>query len=47
MLKQDDKKQVKKVQLRIDIGGRQKPVTKEALVCSKSGKIIKFLEKGD
>ena len=45
-MKQVDKKQVKKVQLSVDIGGRKKPVKKEALVCSKSGRIIKFLEKG-
>lgn len=45
-MKQVDKKQVKKVQLSVDIGGRKKPVKKEALVCSKSGRIIKFLGKG-
>jgi hypothetical protein len=45
-VKQDDKNHVKIIQLSVDIGGRKKPVKKEALVCSKSGKIIKFLEKG-
>ena len=45
-MKQDDKKQVKRVSLSVAIGGRKRPVKKEVLVCSKSGKVIKFLEKG-
>ena len=42
-MKQDEKSQTKKILVRVHIGGKKKPVTKEALVCSKSGKIIRFL----
>jgi hypothetical protein len=43
IMKQDEKNQTKKIIVRVSIGGKKKPVTKEALVCSKSGKIVKFL----
>ena len=43
IMKQDEKNQTKKIIVSVNIGGKKKPVTKEALVCSKSGKIIKFL----
>jgi len=42
-MKRDEKIQTKKIVLRVQIGGKKKPVIKEALACSKSGKIIKFL----
>ena len=43
-MKRDDKNQTKKIIVRVRIGGKKKPVTKEAVVCSKSGKIMKFLQ---
>jgi hypothetical protein len=43
IMKQDEKNQTKKIIVRVHIGGKKKPVTKEAIVCSKSGKIMKFL----
>jgi len=43
IMKRDDKNQTKKIIVRVRIGGKKKPVTKEAVVCSKSGKIMKFL----
>ena len=42
-MKRNEKKQTKKILVRVQIGGQKKPVTKEALVCSKSGKIMRFL----
>ena len=41
-MKRDDKNQTKKVLVSVKIGGKKETVTKEALVCIKSGKIIKF-----
>lgn len=38
-----EKIQPKKILLCVRIEGKKKPVKKEALVCCKSGKIIKFL----
>jgi hypothetical protein len=43
IMNRGEKNQSKKVLLRVRIEGRKKPVTKEALVCCKSKKIIKFL----
>jgi len=43
IMKRDEKNQTRKIIVRVYIGGKKKPVTKEALVCSKSGKITKFL----
>ena len=43
IMKRDEKNQTKKIIVRVHIGGKKKPVTKEAIVCSKSGKIMKFL----
>jgi len=43
IMNQGEKNQPKKILLRVRIEGRKKPVTKEALVCRKSKKIIKFL----
>jgi hypothetical protein len=43
VMKREEKNQTKKIIVRVSIGGKKKPVTKEALVCSKSGKIVKFL----
>jgi len=43
IMKREEKNQTKKIIVRVHIGGKKKPVTKEALVCSKSGKIMKFL----
>ena len=42
-MKRVEKNQTKKIIMRVHIGGKKKPVTKEALVCGKSGKIIKFI----
>lgn len=43
IMKRDEKNQTRKIIVRVHIGGKKKPVTKEAIVCSKSGKIVKFL----
>jgi hypothetical protein len=43
IMNRGEKNQQKKIVLRVRIEGRKKPVTKEALVCCKSKKIIKFL----
>jgi len=43
IMKRDEKNQTRKIIVRVHIGGKKKPVTKEAIVCSKSGKIMKFL----
>jgi hypothetical protein len=45
-VKREEKSETKKISLSVHIAGKKKPVTKEVLVCSKSGEIIKFLEKG-
>jgi hypothetical protein len=45
MMKQGEKTPTKKMLLSVHIGGKKKPVIKEALVCCKSGKVVKFLEK--
>ena len=42
-MKRNEKNQSKKILVSVRIGGKKKPVTKEAIVCNKSGKIIKFL----
>ena len=42
-MKRDEKNQTKKIIVSVNIGGKKKPVTKEAIVSRKSGKIVKFL----
>ena len=42
-MKRSEKNQTRKIIVRVHIGGKKKPVTKEAIICSKSGKIMKFL----
>ena len=42
-MKRSEKNQTRKIIVRVHIGGKKKPVTKEAIVCSKSGRIMKFL----
>jgi hypothetical protein len=44
IMMQGKKTAAKKVAVSVNIGGR-KPVQKEALVCPKTGKIIRFVEK--
>jgi hypothetical protein len=46
-MKRVGKAEVKKVVLTASIGGRKKPVKKEALVSVKSGEIIKFVDKSN
>ncbi len=44
-MKKKENVETKITSLSVHIAGKKKPVTKKALVCSKSGEIIKFLEK--
>jgi hypothetical protein len=42
---QAEEKAVKKICVSVHIGGRRKPIQKEALMSVKSGKIIRFVQK--
>jgi hypothetical protein len=44
-MQKGEQAKIKKVVLSVAVGGKKKPVTKEALVCNQTGKIIRFLEK--
>ncbi len=43
-MKQGMNSETKKVTLVIQIAGEKKPIKKDALVCAKTGKVIRFVD---
>ncbi len=44
-MKLDEEDAVKKISIRVQMGGKKKPIQKEAIVNVKSGKVICFVPK--